>query len=187
MSNDGRTYLPAAATLILFVWKRWQRDPLGHSSICWPITKSCCCYCCCHGCLANFSFLYWGWNTLIQLFQTNHSQQFVHVSIISITPHQVQLGLPAAATPRCITGASPSPRVTTVALNDVEPSVQLKSVAPSLRSSRRPLLLLLFLLFQQSPLNVLPTLRVAGGRLRRSESVAPTRRVASEVSRVRKF
>lgn len=53
-------------------------------------------------------------------------------------------------------GPSPFPRGTTMALNDVDPSVQVKSAAPALSLSPRQLLLLL-LLFQQSPLNVPPT------------------------------
>lgn len=83
--------------------------------------------------------------------------------------------LPAAATPRCIMGPSPFPRGATVALNDVDPSVQVKSAAPSLsrspRQLRLPLLPLLLLLFQQSPLNVPPTC----GRLG-DDSAAPSRR-----------
>lgn len=53
-------------------------------------------------------------------------------------------------------GPSPFPRGTTMALNDVDPSVQVKSAAPALSRSPRQLLLLL-LLFQRSPLNVPPT------------------------------
>lgn len=63
--------------------------------------------------------------------------------------------LPAAATPRCIMGPSPFPWGSTMAFNDVDPSVQVKSAAPSLSRSPRQLLLLLPL--QLCPLNVLKT------------------------------
>lgn len=90
----------------------------------------------------------------------------MHVCIISITPHQVQWGLPAAATPGCIMGCSPFPRGTTMALNDAHPSVPVKSAAPSLSLSPRQLFLLLF---QESPLNVLPACGWLG-----DDSVAPS-------------
>lgn len=56
MKLQRRKYqrLPDGTKLIYFVWKCWQRGPHECSSKCWPITKSCLCYCCCHGFLTIF-------------------------------------------------------------------------------------------------------------------------------------
>lgn len=53
-SVESISISPTVPHLLYFVWKCWQRDPHECSSICWPITKSCLCYCCCHGFLTNF-------------------------------------------------------------------------------------------------------------------------------------